>query len=54
MATVVINVFEIIDIVDNYFVIISFFKKVLDVKTFNPPGIEAVVDYFSATNFGPY
>lgn len=53
MASIIVYVFEIIDVVDHNSVVVSFFKKIRHIKAFNPFRVEVVIDDFSLSYFVP-
>ena len=53
MACIVLNVFKIVNVINHNFEVVSFFKKILNVKAPDPSRIQVVINYFSLADFVP-
>lgn len=47
VATIIVNIFKIVNVIDHNFEVVSFFKKILDVKAPDPFRFQVVVNNFS-------
>ena len=53
MACIVLNVFKIVNVINHNFEVVSFFKKILNVKAPDPSRIQVVINDFSLADLVP-
>jgi len=53
MASIIVYVFEIVNVIDHNFVVVSLFKKIRHIKAPDPFRVQVVIDDFSLSYFVP-